>query len=234
MKAMKTPAKSQKHRTIDAKSAHSIKGAKNVAAAKKAPLKKSASKSTRKAVLPIPKPTRFTPQRLVVACAAVFVLALGLTLIRTVSIADNASSKPGDVSGSQENLRQQVETADRIPRDGRDPASQQQNSLAAAASRDNGSTLTDTEGTSSAGNGQPAKPSDVFTDSSKSGIGSNGCYVDYGIQGQQCLPAHAAHNGSLDCGGVRKHFPDGIRVTGTDRFKLDKNGDSIACNDADL
>ncbi len=225
MKAMKTTAKSQKPRTTSVK---------NVAAVKKASLKQSASKSTKKAVLPIPKPSRFTPQRLVVACAAVFVLALGLALIRTASIADNGPSKPVDASAARESLRQQVETADRVPRDGRDPASQQQNSLSAAASRDNGTTLTDTESTGIAGNGQPAKPSDVYADSSKSGIGSNGCYVDYGIQGQQCLPAHAAHHGSLTCDGVRKHFPKGVQVTGTDRFNLDKNGDKIACNDADL
>ncbi len=221
MKAMKTPVKSQEPRTINAK---------NVAAAKKASLKKSVAKPTQTAALPIPKPTHFTPQRLVLACAAVFVLALGLALIRTASTADNGPSKPVDSTAARESLRQQVETANRVPLSGRDPAAQQQNSLSAAASRDNGTTLADTEGAPTSGNGQP---SGVTGDSKATGIGSNGCYVDYGKQGEQCLPAHAAHHGSLTCDGVRKYFPAGIQVTGTDRFSLDKNGDKIACNSGD-
>ncbi len=132
----------------------------------------------------------------------------------------------------QKQLRDQVDTASGSPRSGRDPSSQAQTDLSAAASAPSGTGLrTDKPAAGVQGDtNHSATHNHAHTDTSRSGLNAAGCFIDYGIQGEQCLPAHAAEsNGTLTCTEVRKHFPEGIKVTGTDRYRLDTNRDGIAC-----
>lgn len=149
-----------------------------------------------------------------------------------INDAADASAAGSSAQAGRERLRQQVESADGTPAGGRDPASQSQSSLAAAASQAAGAgTRTDKPAAGVTGNHHTHhKSSDIYGHAGHTGINSAGCYIDYGIQGQQCLPAHAAGtDGRLTCDEVRRHFASGISVTGTDRFGLDKNGDKLAC-----
>jgi hypothetical protein len=143
-----------------------------------------------------------------------------------------AGNKPQQSQARQE-LTAQVDTPKGEPQTGRDPAAQPQNGLSAAASRPSGfGQRTETPATGVTGTQRQTKPSDVYKDPTQTGIGSNGCYVDYGVQGQQCLPAHAAGDDkTLTCSEVRavKGFENGIKVTGTDRFHLDADGNGTAC-----
>ncbi|HSH18360.1 MAG TPA: hypothetical protein VK978_03175, partial [Candidatus Saccharimonadales bacterium] len=67
-------------------------------------------------------------------------------------------------------------------------------------------------------------------DSKKTGVNAAGCYINYGIQGEQCLPAGLANaDGTLSCDKVRTKFASGIKVSGNDRFHLDHNHDGLAC-----
>jgi hypothetical protein len=151
------------------------------------------------------------------------VLAMMLVL-RDNSASVSAKAYKGD-------LRGQVDTTAGAPRDGRDPAGQGQNDLATVASKPAGAgKRTDTPAAGVKATGQAAAPATTGSSTAQqTGLGTNGCYIDYGIQGQECLPAHAATNGTLTCDGVRMHFSHGIAVTGTDRFHLDHNTDGIAC-----
>ena len=148
--------------------------------------------------------------------------------------AGNAGNKPQRTQTEQQ-LQAQVETPKGEPQTGRDPASQPQNGLATAASRPSGfGERTDTPAAGVTGSQRQTKASDVYKDPKQTGIGSNGCYVDYGVQGQQCLPAHASGDDKfLTCAEVRGHFKDGIKVTGTDRFHLDGNTNGTACEPGD-
>lgn len=137
---------------------------------------------------------------------------------------------------SQETHRQLVDTAEGAPQTGRDPSRQQQSSLSDAASSPTASgkqsdkPAADVQGD----HDHHATHGDVFADSQATGIGVSGCYIDYGIQGQQCLPAHVAGDDKkLTCHEVHTKFPSGIKVTGKDRFQLDTNGDGTACNNGD-
>lgn len=159
---------------------------------------------------------------LFVACLAAIQLA--------ASLGDKQSGP--DAAAYKEQLRSQVEGPDGTPNSGRDPASQGQTSLADAASRPAGAgSRTDTPAAGVTGDHNTHNTSgDVYGDANQTGVNSAGCYIDYGVQGQECLPAHAAgSDGKLTCGEVRQHFPKGVKVTGTDRFKLDANGDKLAC-----
>jgi hypothetical protein len=40
-------------------------------------------------------------------------------------------------------------------------------------------------------------------------------------------------DGSLSCSMVRMHFPQGLKVSGTDRFNLDTNKNGTACDSSD-
>lgn len=218
----------------------------------KIPKTSKTAKPTAKKALPIPKQTQsaFTLKSLGLVFAAFLILVVSVILTQAGTLTGNGHSKPVAISEAQRQLRDQVDTATGSPRSGRDPATQQQDSLAAAASRPTlggGSsdpssdfssglstdTSTGASGTEHSGHYQ-SSTSAPNPDPKTSGISSSGCYYDYGKPGEECLPAHAAENGSLTCSGVRKHFPQGIKVTGTDRFNLDKNHDGIACNDADV
>jgi hypothetical protein len=154
--------------------------------------------------------------------------ALVMAVLPILLLSTKPANHPStDVSPEiyKKHLQGQVDDSNGAPISGRNPADQQQISLNSAASKPNGASKT--------GNGSSPTPGSGQT--SADGIGSNGCYVDYGIQGQQCLAAHAATNGVLTCDGVRGHggFPNGIKVTGTDRYHLDTNHDGIACDSGD-
>lgn len=176
-------------------------------------------------------------RQLVLPLVAIVVVTGAFLLARVaLSHAGNNGDSPAAKAAYQKQLKDQVDTGQGSPRSGRDPSTQQQTSLSDAASKPSGTgTRTDTpaSGVTGSTDTHHATSGDVYGDASKTGINSAGCYIDYGVQGQECLPAHAAVNGVLTCDGVRAHFPQGIKVTGTDRFHLDKNGDKIACNAGD-
>jgi hypothetical protein len=176
---------------------------------------------------------RFTFFAVTSAILLVFGATVGMLLLT-----HNRSDAPAPLSPEayKQQLQSQVQANDGSPNSGRDPASQGQTSLADAAAKPNGAgARTDTPASGVTGdNSTHASSSDVYGDASKTGINAAGCYIDYGIQGQECLPAHAAgDDGKLTCSEVRQHFPQGIKVTGTDRFSLDKNGDKTACGSGD-
>jgi hypothetical protein len=136
----------------------------------------------------------------------------------------------------KQTLQNQVDTSDGQPRDGRDPGSQSQTSLMQAASSPHGNGMqTDTPASGVSGSNHPQTTSaDIYGDPSKTGINAAGCYIDYGIQGQECLQADMANSdGSMGCDMVRMEFPNGIKVTGKDRFNLDHNQNKIACDSGD-
>lgn len=152
-----------------------------------------------------------------------------------LSPSHQADTNDKAISALQKSLQDQVDTDNGAPRSGRDPASQNQIDLASAASKPTFSkNTTDHPAANVGGDHQhDATNSDVFGTASSDGLGFNGCYVDYGKPGEQCLPAHAAINGKLTCEGVREHFPDGIIVSGTDRYHLDANKNGTACDPND-
>lgn len=173
------------------------------------------------------------PRSKIIAVGTALIVTLSFGIIGILKIIDDP--KVTAVTPGQETLQNQVDGSDGAPRSGRDPANQKQNSLASAASQPTGTGKRVTKPAagvtgSNVQNNQPAN-----NNAAGSGIGTNGCYVDYGKQGEQCVPVHAATNGVLTCDGVRTHggFPNGVIVSGTDRFNLDTNKDGIACNSGD-
>jgi hypothetical protein len=166
--------------------------------------------------------------------AMLLILAVVIAAVRAENGGSAAGDKPADGKAVQEQLRGQVDAADGSPRSGRDPATQQQNSLSAAASRPTGVSASEVADRPASGvsgsHGNHATYNDVYDDPNKTGIGTNGCFIDYGKPGEQCLPVHAAGDDRVPtCSEVRKYFPEGIVVSGTDRFHLDHNGDKLAC-----
>jgi len=165
----------------------------------------------------------------------IFVASVALTQMATAPKGN--TPKPQTAAEYQKSLKASVDNTDGSPVSGRSPANQAQTSLAAAASTPSG-TGTRTEKVASAvtgTTGSKVTPNQVYSaEQQKTGINDAGCFYDYGIPGQQCMPAHMANaDGSLSCDAVRMHFPDGLKVSGTDRFHLDKNGDGTACGYGD-
>lgn len=158
---------------------------------------------------------------------SILVVAVAFVLI---SIRSDNNFVSADAN--QKQLRGQVETVTGAPRDGRDPASQPQTSLGDVASKPTGSGRQKTDSTTKKSD-TSSQTNANSTNANQDGLGTNGCYTDYGIQGQECLPAHAATNGVLTCDGVNSHFPNGIKVTGTDRYHLDHNHNGIACDSSE-
>lgn len=160
-------------------------------------------------------------------------ILLGLAVVVAIILSSKKTDNVAVVNSPSSVYSDQVDDETGAPRDGRDPASQQQSSLAAAASNPTGSgqrienpeARTQVESSGAGVNDSP----------SEAALGANGCFVDYGIQGEQCVPSHAAVNGTLTCEGVKTHggFPDGVKVSGTDRFNLDTNHDGVACGSGD-
>lgn len=164
----------------------------------------------------------------------VFVASIAMLQVQSTK---QTTAKTPSAQEYQQELQSQVDTETGAPRSGRDPAAQGQATLASAANTPSGvghrtdtpAANVDTSSSASA-HGHHATSADVYGTPGKDGVNSAGCYVDYGIQGQQCLPRHASGtDGQLTCAEVRVHFAKGIKVTGTDRFNLDANGDKTAC-----
>lgn len=238
--AKKTPA----NKPATAKRAAAVKKPAATQAATKP--KKPAGKKTAAAVVPAAVSAKrwnmeafsrkLAGLRVTAAVAAVLLLAAAGLLLLLNNGSDNAA-KPVSQEAYRQELQAQVEQPDGTPNTGRDPANQGQNSLEAAASKPAGAGLrSDQPASGATGNtGGQASHGDVYGDAKGSGIGSNGCFIDYGIQGEQCLPAHAAGDDKvLNCAEVRKYFKDGVAVTGTDRFHLDHDGDKIACGPGEV
>lgn len=159
------------------------------------------------------------------------IAAIGLIYVAASATNDTSLATPQDY---KEHLRLQVESADGTPLSGRDPTSQNQSGLASVASKP--SQFGPSDQPAAGVNGDHSyhvEPDDVYGDPTQTGIGANGCYLDYGTPGVQCLPAHAAQDKQLTCAGVLEHFPEGISVSGEDRFHLDTNLDGVACGAAD-
>lgn len=174
------------------------------------------------------------PVKVLLPLLAVLVLAGGVMLTDWAQAARRATTNAvrSLTATQQKGLREQVDTSSGAPRSGRDPSAQAQNSLSAAASAPSGTGLrTDKPAAGVQGDTKhQAAHGHVHGDARQTGLNVAGCYIDYGVQGEQCLPAHAADsNGNLTCTGVRKHFPEGIKVSGTDRYRLDTNRDGVAC-----
>lgn len=164
----------------------------------------------------------------VVGLALVLVAAGGAMAIKAGVTADKQAKQQAQY---ERQLQAAVDTSTGAPRDGRDPASQGQNGLAAAASRPAGpgqQTDTPAAGVVEDHSGHDVKAETVLVDSKNSGVGNNGCLIDYGKPGEQCLPTPGTGQ-AVSCDHVRKYFAHGIAVTGQDRFKLDANGDKTAC-----
>lgn len=134
-----------------------------------------------------------------------------------------------------DDLRARVETPRGAPQPGRDPASQRQRRLSSAASeaRGNGRRVAMPARSVRGDRTRRVTPAQVFGAIRERGLSAAGCFVDYGRPGAECLPAHAAQGRVVTCVGVRAHFPNGIVVSGTDRFRLDRNRDGVACGRGD-
>ena len=187
-----------------------------------------------------------SPFNRTIALAIVAVVLFGaLFVLNVVSphIEAQANKKgkatPAAVEAHKQALKSQVDTPGGEPQNGRDPASQQQSSLAQVASTPQGNSngnrntkpaagLTGTE--SHNHNHSPATKADVYGDPKKTGVNAAGCYVDYGKQGEQCVSVSlAGTDGILTCSEIRTQFATGVTVSGTDRFQLDRNADKVAC-----
>jgi hypothetical protein len=139
-------------------------------------------------------------------------------------------------SSKRDRMREEVDDEAGAPRNGRDPASQAQASLASAAAspQGNGRRVERPAAAVHGDHGRDVVPSDVLGEGRRRGLTAAGCFADYGVPGQQCLPAHAATRGVVTCAGVLAHFPNGVQVSGRDRFRLDRNRDGTACGTGDL
>lgn len=163
-------------------------------------------------------------------------LAVGSALAVTIGVSlVQSGPAQGDARASgptayQRQLVAEVQDGAGAPRTGSDPARQRQGSLAAAASRPQGTGLRSTRPATGVRTGsvvrqapRPAIP----------GVTSGGCALGYGTAGAQCMPARGPGNTTLTCTYVLSLFPDGIRVTGPDRLRLDTDRDSVACGPRD-
>lgn len=189
----------------------------------------------------VSRPFAATLAALVAVVAVGIVIALGLS-------STPSTNSASELEASRRQLRSEVDTVSGAPRSGRDPSSQPQNDLASAASKPSGTgrqleTKPATGSPSTAPNattpastnvqhGQHAA-SETLHDPKQTGTSSGGCLLAYGKSGEQCLPARAPGNLPLTCDYIRKQFPLGIQVNGTDTLSLDMNQDKVACNAGD-
>jgi hypothetical protein len=132
-------------------------------------------------------------------------------------------------------LQAQVDTATGAPQNGRNPATQAQTSLAAAASQPNGiGKQVDKPAAGITGSMRHTDPASVLPNPKKTGVLASGCLINYGDPGVQCLPAYVKNGSkSPDCATIQKLFKNGVKVNGTDTLRLDKNHDNIACDASD-
>lgn len=169
---------------------------------------------------------------------------LPLLMIASVAVLSNFTLQQYDAIGEsparqaaspiRQQLRNQVEKANGSPLKGRDPANQSQSSLLSAAAQSNGiGRRTDKPAVGVRGDTRRVDPASVLPDSKKTGVMANGCLIDYGQPGQECVPARMISKTSIACDEIRKVFPNGVLVSGTDRFGLDTDSDGIACGPGD-
>jgi hypothetical protein len=171
------------------------------------------------------------PYKKLAAGLGVVMLIVGVWLLMLAPRISEANTAAA-ARAHKEDLERQVNTPSGEPRDGRDPSTQRQTTLAEAAAVANGnSRRTDKPAAQVSGDTHTHhNHGDVYGDPKKTGINAAGCYFDYGIPGEQCLSAATAGaDGVLTCAEVRVKFASGIKVSGTDRFHLDHNGDRTAC-----
>jgi len=179
--------------------------------------------------------------RLILPIAFVLILIASVVLVQTVDLPKktDGGAKPVSTADYQKSLKAQVDNADGSPASGRDPSTQSQTTLASAAATPSGTgTRTSTPASGLTGStGSSVSPDQVYGTTAEQrakGVNSAGCFYDYGVPGQECMPASMANaKGELECSMVRMHYPTGIKVSGTDRFHLDTNGDKIACGSGD-
>lgn len=134
-------------------------------------------------------------------------LGLVTALLGISMIAEGSNSKP--LTPYQHQLQAEVQNANGSPANGRDPASQMQTSLAAAASQPAGVGLRASKVAANVTGDQShhVQPSSVLPDPKKTGMYSNGCLVGYANPGQTCVtsstpgatPASCNMNSSLPC-----------------------------------
>lgn len=174
------------------------------------------------------------PRRLTVVLASFVVLGGVVMVLAAPRLSETVDSAAAKASAReyQKVLRGQVDSPSGEPREGRDPSAQKQSSLAEAASSVNGNgarTEKPAAGVTGDTNSR-ASHADVFEDPAKTGVNSAGCYIDYGVPGEQCVRAGlAGSDGILSCEEVRTRFASGVTVSGKDRFQLDHNLDGWAC-----
>lgn len=181
-----------------------------------------------------------TKQNIKWAAPLCLVLAVGVFLaFRQVGSGNgNGGHKDSQAQAAQqyqEVLQSQVDDKTGAPQDGRDPANQQQSSLAAAASSANAIGMrTDKPASGATANNGGNNP--ASGNNNDKYLNSSGCYYHYG-NGGQCLAAHVAVNGQTSCDAVRSHggsshegFKNGIVVNGENHFHLaDDDRDKIVC-----
>lgn len=127
----------------------------------------------------------------------------------------------------------QLETTTGAPAKGRNPASQQQTALGAAASQPIGAgQRTSRPAADLKGDKRRVNPADVLPDTKKTGMLANGCLADYGRPGEECVPSYAVSQAN-PCQSIRRNFPGGVVVSGSDRFNLDTNRNGTACDPKD-
>lgn len=187
-----------------------------------------------KVAAPVRRIRRMSRRQQAVLAGVVMIFAVLIAVI-TPNLPQVGGAAARDAQAAQaykETLQGQVDTSRGEPQAGRDPSSQQQTSLAYAASSANGAgSRTDKPAAGVSGhNHTQTSYSDVYGDPQKTGINSAGCFVDYGIPGEQCVPAGlAGDDGLLTCAELRSQFADGVKLSGSDRFHLDHNRDGWAC-----
>jgi len=130
----------------------------------------------------------------------------------TVNVASAAKNSMLDPQTYQRKLQSEVETTNGVPRSGRDPSTQKQTSLAAAASRPIGSgQRVDKPAAKVHGTHRHVDPASVLPNTRKLGVLASGCLNSYGLPGEQCLPARTPSNPTgkkpFVCDSVRKLAP---------------------------
>lgn len=176
-------------------------------------------------------------KRLLMRRSILAALVVGSVLVMYIGTAVRA---PGSGLGALDwgddrvQLRQQVETSAGSPADGRDPAVQQQTGLAAVASLPHGTgQRVDKPAVGVTGETKPADAGHAHHALQQPGVLASGCLADYGIPGEQCLPASVVRAGEITCSDVRRHFSSGVKVSGNDRYQIDGNNNGTACDSQD-
>jgi hypothetical protein len=177
------------------------------------------------------------PQLNRAALMIILVVAAFAGLHMTVS----ANGAPKSTKTYQQQLQSEVETDYGSPRDGRNPASQTQTSLAYAASQPAGpGQQVDKPAAAVVGShSHHVDPKTVLPDTRNTGVVSGGCLLGYGQPGEKCVqvgkaqPANGAKltgNLPLNCDPSQTLALQGILLNSTDPFNRPAASDKAACN----